>query len=252
MIMQLIKYRELLANLVIRTLKVRYKGSVLGFFWSLLDPLLMMLVYLIFIKLMRFSIDLPVLFVGVVAWQFFVMCVNDGVGIITGNTNLVKKVYFPRVILPMAMSIANFINFLLSIGVLLVLLLFFGISINKFIFLFPVVVIFHFLLCFGVALFVSCSNVFFRDTEHLVSVVLMMLFFMSPIIYPVSIVPERLLFLYFLNPMSSIITLYRGIFLDAEIPSVSSLYLSGGMIILIFVVSYMIFSHFQRYFADEL
>ena len=244
--------RELLANLIVRNLKIRYKGSVLGFFWSLLDPLLMMLVYLLFIKLMRFSIELPVLLVGVIAWQFFIMCANDSVSIITGSTNLVKKVYFPRIILPLAMVIANLINFLLSVLVLLIILLFFKVPLGIALCWFPVIVLCQFLFCLGISLILSTSNVFFRDTQHLLGAVLMTWFFLTPIIYPVTKVPEKFINLYFLNPMASLIVLYRYCFLGKPLPGAVGFYLSFGVVIVIFLAGFFIFSRFQKCFADEL
>lgn len=244
--------RELLWNLVIRNLKIRYKGSVLGFFWSFLDPLLMMLVYLLFIKLMRFSIELPVLLVGVIVWQFFVMCSNDSVNIITGSANLVKKVYFPRIILPLAMVIANLVNFLLSIGILIIILLFFKIHIGLAILWLPVIILFQFIFCIGVSLVLSTFNVFFKDTEHLLGVVMMTWFFLTPIIYPVDKVPAEFLNLYFINPMASLVTFYRYSLLGKGLPEVNAFYISFIVIIGVFIIGWFIFSRFQKYFADEL
>ena len=251
-IKEIFQRRELLANLIVRNLKIRYKGSILGFFWSLLDPLLMMLVYLVFIKLMRFSIELPVLLVGVIAWQFFVMCTNDSVGAITGNANLVKKTYFPRTILPLATVIANLVNFLLSILVLVVILLFFRVPFGITLIWFPIIVLFHFILCLGLSLIVSCLNVFFRDTEHFIGVILMSWFFMTPIIYPASKIPEKYLNLYFLNPMAVLITMYRYVFLGKDLPSVGTFYVSFIIIIAVFFIGWWIFLRYQKYFADEL
>ena len=251
-IKEIIQRRELLANLIVRNLKIRYKGSILGFFWSLLDPLLMMLVYLVFIKLMRFSIELPVLLVAVIAWQFFIMCTSDSVGVITGSTNLVKRTYFPRAILPLATVIANLVNFLLSILVLMVILLLFRVPLSITLAWFPIVVLFQFILCLGLSLIISCSNVFFRDTQHLIGVILMVWFFMTPILYPASRVPERFLNLYFLNPMAVIITMYRYVFLGKELPQVGTFYISFIIIAFIFIIGWIIFSRYQKYFADEL
>jgi len=251
-IRQIIQRRELLGNLIVRNLKIRYKGSILGFFWTLLDPLLMMMVYLIFVRLMHFSMNLPSLFVGVIAWQFFVMCAGDSIGIITGSTNLVKKVYFPRVILPLAAVIANLANFLLSLLVLIIILLFFKVHLGLVLLWFPIVVLFQFVLSLGLSFLVSCSNVFFRDTEHIINVVLMVWFFMTPIVYPVTIVPKRFLSLYFLNPMSVIITMYRHLFLGKALPHIGTFYISILLIFGIFMIGWSVFSRLQRYFADEL
>lgn len=252
MIKEIIARRELLRNLIIRNLKIRYKGSVLGFFWSLLDPLFMMLVYLLFIKLMKFSIELPVLLMGVVVWQFFVMCTNDSINSITGSTNLVKKVYFPRIILPLAMVIANLINFLLSLGVLAVFLLIFKVHMGLALGWFPVAVLFQFMFCLGISLIVSTSNVFFRDTEHLIGVILMTWFFLTPIIYPVEKIPEQYLGVYFLNPMASLLSLYRYSFLGMQLPQVEAFYVSFLLSLAVFFFGLWIFTRCQKYFADEL
>jgi ABC-2 type transport system permease protein len=244
--------RELLWNLVVRNLKIRYKGSVLGFFWSFLDPLFMMLVYLLFIKLMRFSIDLPVLLIGVVVWQFFVMCTNDSVNSITGSTNLVKKVYFPRMILPLAIVIANLINFLLSLGVLIIILLFFKIPFGLSLSWFPLIIFLQFVFCLGIALIVSTANVFFRDTEHLMGVIIMTWFFVTPIIYPLDKIPVQYLSLYFLNPMASILTFYRYSLLGISLPAVNTIYFSFFIGIGVFFIGMFLFARYQKYFADEL
>ena len=201
---------------------------------------------------MRFSIELPVLLVGVIAWQFFVMCTNDSVSIITGSTNLVKKVYFPRIILPLAMTIANLVNFILSTGVLIVILMFFKVPIGLAWLLFFVAVLFQFIFCLGIALILSTSNVFFRDTQHILGAVLMTWFFMTPIIYPISKIPDKFIDLYFLNPMASLISLYRYSFLGQELPNTISFYLSFGIIIAVLLLGLFIFYKYQKYFADEL
>jgi len=252
MVKEIYSRRELLWNLVVRNLKIRYKGSVLGFFWSFLDPLFMMLVYLLFIKLMRFSIDLPVLLIGVVVWQFFVMCTNDSVNSITGSTNLVKKVYFPRIILPLAIVIANLINFLLSMGVLTVILLFFNLNFGLSLAWFPFIIFMQFIFCLGISLIVSTSNVFFRDTEHLIGVIIMTWFFVTPIIYPLDKIPSQYLDLYFLNPMASLLTFYRHSFLGIALPAVNTIYYSFIIVVSIFLLGVFMFSRYQRYFADEL
>ena len=107
--------RELLGNLVLRNLKSRYKDSVLGFLWSVLTPLFMALIYIVFLKILARGVPLEQVLIGVFAWQFTAQCIANGLGAITENANLVKKVYFPRVILPLAVTISNLVNFLLNI-----------------------------------------------------------------------------------------------------------------------------------------
>jgi len=150
---ELYQYRELIWNLVVRNLKIRYKSSTLGFFWTLINPLFMMAIYLIFIRLMRFEMNLAVLLVGLLPWQFFIMCLNDAVQSITGNGNLVKKTRFPRFVLPLSIVLANLVNFLLSLVVLLPFLFLLGYGIPKSVVWLPLVIGLQFFLCLGHNLF---------------------------------------------------------------------------------------------------
>ncbi|MDP8217308.1 MAG: ABC transporter permease [Candidatus Theseobacter exili] len=252
-ILEIYQRRELLKGLVVRNLKIRYKGSVLGFFWSLLDPLFMMFIYLLFIRIMRFSIDLPYLLSGIIVWQFFVMCVNDSLGAISGNTNLVKKIYFPRVILPLSQVLANLVNFLLSLAVLFVFLLFIRTDIQVAgLLILPVIVFLEAIFCLGLALAVSSISVYFRDAYHIVGVLLMAWFFMTPIIYPTSLVPERFFSLYLLNPLSSILIVFRGILFGTAMPGGPLLFVSLGFCVVLFAVGIVIFAKLEPYFADVL
>jgi len=270
---ELIARRELIWNLVMRSLKIRYKGSALGFLWTLLNPLLMMLIYWLFISILRFEIPLSHLLTGVIFWQFIAMCTSDAVASVTGFPNLVKKTYFPRIVLPLSMVIANLINFVLSmivLGVLLCLLnLLSGESVDfTFLWLLPFVLVIQFCLVLGIALLISSANVFFRDIEHIVGVVLQALFFLTPIIYPLDFVRERLaglpssrllLSLYFLNPMASLVTLFRKAFLGKQLfrggeflPSEPAFYVSLALSGVILLLGGRVFRKLEPYFADQL
>lgn len=247
------KRRDLLKTLVERNLKVRYKGSFLGFFWSLLDPMIMIGIYYLFVQLMRFKIDLPYLVVGVISWNYFIMCLNDSVGAVSGSANLLKKVYFPRIILPLSMIVANFINYLLS----LLVLLFFLIAVQADIqwFQFGYLVFFLFfqaLLCLGFALILSSLSVFFKDLTHIIGLILFAGFFMTPIIYPVTMVPEKLLALFLLNPMTDILLGIRSILINRPIPDVWTFWSFLGSSLLILSLGLYIFSKKEPLFADEL
>ena len=249
---QLVERRELIWNLVLRNLKIRYKSSVLGFLWTLLNPLFMALIYLVFIGILRFKIDIRVLLTGIIPWQFFVMCLSDSVNSVSGNTNLVKKTYFPRIILPFSMVIANLINYLFSLIVLFALLIFFKTNFGFNLIFLPVIILLQTSFIVGLSLIISCSNVYFRDTEHIVGVLLLAWFFLTPIIYPLSMVPERFLASYLLNPMASIVTLYRAVFLGQALPGWQLLGLSLGISLIILIFGIWIFSKLEHYFADEL
>lgn len=244
--------RELIWNLVARNLKIRYKGSALGFFWTLANPLFMMAIYLLFIKLMRFEMNLAVLLVGIIPWQFFVMCLNDALEAVVGHANLVKKTRFPRFVLPLAMVLANLINFVLSLGVLFAFLLLMGVKIPVAVVGLPAVILLQFLLCLGLSFWIACSNVYFRDTQHLLSVALMAWFFLTPIIYPLSLVPERFLNWYLLNPMAALVGIYRQIFLGGAGVPLAGLAICVGTTAALFFLGVLVFRRFEPDFADEL
>lgn len=259
---EMLKRKELINSLIVRNLKVRYKNSVLGFFWTLLNPAFMIMIYYVFIRLMRFNIDLSVLLCGIIPWQFLVMCVTDNVNTISGNSSLVKKTYFPRLILPFSTSTANLVNFLLSFLVLIVFLFLLNVPVTLN-WLFVVLIVFmQYCLCMGLSLLVSALNVYFKDTEHIVGVGLSVWFFITPIIYPLSLIPVQYMKFYILNPMVSVIMGYRYFLLGQNIDFASlgltknQFLLSGSIsVVLCFltlIIGYVVFSKLEPYFADEL
>ena len=255
-----LKRRELVVNLAVRTLKVRYKNSALGFLWTLINPLLMMLIYWVFISILaKVPTPMPVLLVGVIFWQFVVMCTGDAAGAVAGHANLVKKVYFPRVLMPFSMCLANFVNYLLSLLVLLVLVVVISLSMGfpidlAWFWLLPMVLVLQFALVFGIALIVSALNVYFKDIEHITSVVLMALFFTSPILYPITLVPVWIARWYMLNPLASLVTLMRRAFLGANTlwPTEWTFGPSLALSLVVLVFGLWLFSRLEPHFADQL
>jgi lipopolysaccharide transport system permease protein len=255
--------RELLAILVDRNLKIRYKSSVLGFFWSLLGPLFLILIYSVFAGIMKFNQGrthyLEFLVIGVVTWQFLAMCLGDSLYAIMGNVNLVKKTAFPRVILPLAMIVANLINFLLTFCVLLAYLLIARMPLDG-VALLPFILLMQTSLCFGLALLLSTSNVFFRDTEHILGIITLAWFFLSPIFYPVSmqlaLLPGVLRWAPFLNPMTGIVYSYRCVLMSNAMPDVLvpgwHLGISAVVCLAVLAAGWGVFQSCQQRFGDEL
>ncbi|MGQ9491401.1 MAG: ABC transporter permease [Anaerolineae bacterium] len=222
---ELIRYRELIVNLTIRELKTRYKNSVLGFFWSLLNPLGMMLVFtIVFTVLMPNSQirNFPVfLLCGLLPWNFFSAGVMTGTNSIVSNSNLVKKVYFPRTVLPIASVLANLVNFLLALIILFAMLFIFRIHLSPYVWLLPVVILIQTCFVAGMALVLSTLNVFYRDTLMIMDVVMLAWFFLTPVFYPIEVLPRSYQFLgftldvhrlaYIFNPMASLISTYRDL-----------------------------------------
>lgn len=260
----IIQRRELVQNLTARELKARYKGSVLGFLWSILTPLFMAAIYVFFLRLLAGrGVPLEEIIIGVFAWQFTSMCVTGGLTAITGNANLVKKVRFPRVVLPLAVTLANLVNFLLSLlvqfAVIFLLMWSRGVGLSGWLPILPVIIAYQTLFNFALAMLMAAANVYFRDTQHLVGVLLSAWFFVSPVMYNWSFVAKAaqtmpwLNHLYWLNPMALIITWYRAATLaDAAWPGGLAPWISSAIPPLLFVIAYAVYQRAQRNFADYL
>jgi lipopolysaccharide transport system permease protein len=225
LVMEILHRRELLHNLVMRNLKSRYKDSALGFLWSILTPLFMALIYMFFLRILARGVPLEEVLIGVFAWQFTAQCVGNGLTCITDNANLVKKVYFPRIILPLATTLSNLVNFLLTLVVQFVLLaaLFAWrhTTIDWHVVYIPLLILGHTAFCLALAVFLSCINVYFRDIQHLVNVGMTAWFFLTPAMYSMNLVEQMALSrqipwlpkIYMLNPMAVIINGYRAMIL---------------------------------------
>ncbi len=255
---EIARRREMLSTLIVRHLKIRYKNSTLGFLWTVLNPIFMAIIYWFFIsKVARAPVPIGALLVGVFAWNYTVMSVMDSTGAVIGNANLVKKVAFPREILPLSVSIAGLINFLLSQIVVLLFLLATRTAPSPWVVLFPFIVLAHFCLCLGLSFIVSCANVYFRDTEHLVGVLLSAWFFMSPVMYAIDQVkglPRPWFFIYCMNPVAGIVSAYRAVLLPGKtlppdpVPWAVSFALCGAILL----AGYAIFRRAQANFGDVL
>lgn len=253
---ELWNYREMTMSLVKRDLKSRYKGSVLGFFWMFLNPLLQLAVYtVVFGYLMKSNIErfYLFLFVALVPWFFFSTCLSAGTSVVISQQDLVKKIYFPRQILPISFTISQFINMVLSFIVVFVIVVFSGVGISfKALLFLPVVMLIEFILALGVAFLVSAITVYLRDLEHILSIVSMAWMYMTPIVYPIDIVPEAIMPIYYFNPMTEIVTAYRDILYYKQIPETGSLLYSLAVSIVFLLAGSFVFGRLQRKFAEEL
>ena len=173
-IKELYDYREMISNLVKKDLKVRYKGSVLGFLWTFLNPLLQLVVYtIVFSTIMRVDIDkyYIYLFVGLIPWIFFASSIQVGAVSIMMNKDLIKKIYFPRIILPIVTTNSAFMNMFYSMIVVLLIVLVSGIGFSKYVLLLPIVMIVQYILVLGMTFIFSALNVFFRDLEYILNII---------------------------------------------------------------------------------
>jgi len=251
-------FRDLLWILVARNIKIRYKRSALGFLWTFLNPIFMIIIYSIFLKILKaFDASDPVylqkLVTGIIVWQFLAMCTGDALHAVLGNANLVKKTSFPRIILPLSTVLANLVNFLLVLPILIIFLFATGaFSMGAASILLPLIILTQLALCLGLSLILSGLNLFFRDTEHLMSAVMLAWFFLSPIIYDFSHIPERFQRLAMLNPMCGIVTGYRAAFLGTDLMAPRLVGLSLLISWLVLAIGVALFQRWQVTFGDKL
>lgn len=214
---EIVRYRELLRNLVLRDVKIRYKRSALGFLWVMLDPLLMLLVfYAIFSGLFGQSVGQYSAYVmsGLIMWQFFSQGTKVASSAFLQNRNLINKVYLPKAIFPLSVVSSSLVHFIFSLVPLFVLMLFSGTKLGLNLALLPYVVGIVFMFSFGIALTVSTLAVFFHDIIYIYDVLLLGWMYLSAIFYPVSILPQKLQVLMAFNPLYHFISLFRASLYD--------------------------------------
>jgi lipopolysaccharide transport system permease protein len=253
---ELFQYREAVRNMVARDLKVRYSHSVLGVVWGLMNPLLMALVYtVVFNYLLKSSIRAYPVFIlaGLLPWQFFSSTVSSTTGAITTNSTLINRVYFPREVLPLANLLSNASNFLLALVMLFLFILVFGVHVGASLLWLPVIIVIELALMCGLGLLLSAVNVFFRDTQQIVDVLVTAWFFLTPIIYPLEVLkdPSLQLALQVLNPMAGLVVAFRHVLYYGDSPDVSLLAVTALESILLLMLGAMVFRRLSPSFAEE-
>jgi lipopolysaccharide transport system permease protein len=262
---ELWQYRELLRNLVVRDLKVRYKNSILGIAWSWLNPLLMMVVYTVFFTIFLRNSSIPhypvFLLCGLLPWNFFSDSIVQATDSIIGNAHLVKKVYFPREILPISIVLANLVNLLIALPVFFALALFSGAPLTGWVLLLPITILIQVIFTIGLTLFLSTLNVFYRDTQHILRVLTLALFFLTPVFYPISTVPQEAhvlgisfnaqLWLRRLNPMASIIASYRDLLYWGAPTGLDFLLRTAVTALIVLILGYLVFLRYSPRFGEE-
>lgn len=265
-------YRDLLYNLVVRDVKVRYKNSVLGILWSLIHPLLMMLVFTFVFKVLAGNSRLPAypafILSGILAWNLFNSSVMGSTNCIVGNSHLIKKVYFPRAVLPIAVVLSNLVNYLLALPVYFVLSMALGLRPSVWVLLLPAVVVVQIFFTLGISFVLATANVFYRDTRIVMEVVLLAWFFLTPIFYPITDVGRGGLqieslglalssydvqrWLRILNPMASIIATYRDVLYWGNRPGLDFFFRTAVTATFFLFIGYLVFHRFSSVFGEEI
>lgn len=259
------QYLLILKQLVIKNVRTKYKNSVLGFFWSLLNPLMMMTVlYIVFSRILKIKgiggMDNFAMFMlcGLLPWNYFSSTLSDATRAIIGNPNLIKQAQVPRSVLPLAVVFSNLVTFMLTFSVfagfvaVLVLIGKISISLSWCLVLLPIFLVFQTLLLIGLAMLLSALTVKYRDVEHIIEVILPFWFYLTPIFYPISFVEGKLRPLFALNPMVAHVTLFRAAFLSTPPPGfllmLVSLMITGAAVVIGTYVYYLI----EPYFAERI
>lgn len=241
---RLFNYRDLIATLVVRELTVRYKRSTIGFLWTMLQPLLMMVVlHIVFSTLFRFSVaNYPVyVMAGILFWNFFSQSITSSMNSLRGNAPLLKKLPVPHAVFPLATVAAGVINLLLALVPLFVLLIVTGHPLTPALLFLPVAIAIATVFTLGAGLLLSPLAVFFYDIVEVVGVVLMIAMYVTPIIYPMSIVPDNYRWLVRFNPVRSILEVFRDPIYFGKVPPLSHLSVAVSVALLAFAVGYFSF-----------
>ena len=252
---ELYKYREFLKTSIQKEFRGKYKKSFLGVFWSFLNPLFQLLVYaLVFPFILGNTIENYTVFliIALMPWTFFNSTIVQSAACIVNNAGIVKKVYFPREILPISTATSNLINFLITQIIVFVALFISGIGIGKSIIVFPIVVIIQYLLQLGLSFIFSAITVYIRDVEYIINIFLMLMFYLCPIVYQPSMIPDNLLVFFKLNPMFHIISFYRTILYDKQIPNIGNVCQLFLVCLVVLFIGYMVFDKLKKRFAEEL
>ena len=251
----LYNYRELLKTNVKKDVGGKYKNSFLGVLWSFINPLLQIAVYaFVFQIIMRSNIENYAVYLccALVPWQYFSSVVLRGAATIIDNGNIIKKVYFPREILPISIVTSEGINFLISTLIILGFVIVSGIGLSVNIFWYFLIVIIQYIISLGISFIVSSLSVYFRDLLHLLGVFMQLLFYATPIVYSAPDVPASFRWLLKINPMSYLIEGYRTIFYDKMPPNFQSLGIALLMGIVLCVIGYFVFRKLEKGFAEEI
>ena len=249
-------YRELLWVLTARDVKVRYKQTVLGFAWAIIQPFMLMIVFSIFFgRLAKIPSDgypYPVfVYAALLPWTFFANAINSSAGSLVGSQHLISKVYFPRLIIPLATVGGGLIDFVIAAVVLLGLMLYYGIPWTSNLLMAPLLMLAVIFTALGVGTMLSALTVAYRDFRYVVSYLVQFWMFATPVVYPVSIVPQKWHWLLNLNPMAGLIDGFRSVFLGKPFDLVA-IGISMSIAIMIFLLGIFYFEKVERRFADIL
>lgn len=246
-------YKYLLSQLILREIKARYKQSVLSYGWIVFNPLVQLLVYsFVFSVVFKFPTEIPYpafLFIGLLPWIYLQTSLTSSALVLVDNSNLLKKVNFPREVLPYSVICSKTIDLILSLILLIPLFVYYQIPISLSVFYALPIFLIQLILMVGLALFISSANLFYRDVQFVTNLLLLMWMYLTPVVYPITLVPDNFLWIYKLNPMVGIIESYRSAIFNTPF-DLGIILLSTIVSVLIFIFGFWMFKKTERVFAD--
>ena len=252
---EIIAYRDLFYFLVVRDIKVRYKQTVLGGLWAIIQPFLMMIVFTIFFgnlaKVPSDGIPYPIFnYSALVAWTYFANSITNSGNSLIQNTALISKVYFPRLITPLAPTLAFLLDFVIAFVILIGMMVYYGIYPTVMVVFLPILVILMMFSASGVGMFLAALNAQYRDIRYTLTFLVQLWMFASPVVYPVSMLPEKYHLIYAINPMTGVIEGFRSALLGTTAFPTQIILVSTLTSIIIFIAGALYFKQTERYFAD--
>lgn len=254
MIKELYQYRQLLKSNIQKEIRGKYKGSFLGILWSFVNPLLSVLVYAIVFPFVLKTTQphyVTYLIIGIIPWTFFTTSILQGTTTILVNGGIIKKVYFPREILPISVVSSALVNFLISCIIIFIFLICSGIGFSYFVLILPIIAIIQYIVILAIVFITSAINVYIRDAEYIINFFISMLFYATPILYSSDLFPERFRWILNLNPMSIIINSYRDILYYQQLPDIFSLGILFIFGIILLLLAILVFKKLEKGFAEE-
>jgi lipopolysaccharide transport system permease protein len=251
---ELWNYRELLTSFTMRDIKIRYKQTALGFLWAIIQPLFMMVIFTIifgaFAKIPSDGVPYPLFsFAALLPWMLFSEGLTRSTMSMVANANIMTKVYFPRLIMPISGILSPLVDFVVSISILIVMMAYYGFVPTWNVVFLPLFVILALATSLGVGLWLSALNVKYRDFQYTVPFIIQLWMYASPVVYPASMLPESIQPLYGLNPMAGVIEGFRWALLGTEIPG-SMIFVSVGVVAALLISGMFYFRRMEQYYAD--
>ena len=251
----LYNYRELLKTNIKKEIRGKYKGSWLGVMWTFLNPLLMLAVYaFVFPYILRVNVENYTIFmiVALIPWNFFTTAIQSGTGCVVANGNILKKVYFPREIIPISITTSQLVNFLITCLIMFVFILVSGVGFSIHILILPILILIQYILTLAFNFVLSALTVYAHDIDHFVSVILTLGFYATPIVYLSSMLPEKFQWAMYVNPMAVLVESYRSILYYHQMPNFKILGIWVVLSFIFLVLGYAIFKKLEKSFVEEL